>query len=203
MPVFRDDGTYCVRIDLWRGKGRADRWAVRAFFRAHREVSCRRAVYATPDEARQAAEGAWRLYVAGKVGRPDAPPVTMKDAAERFYARTATESGRKMYATLLAVSGSFAGITDAAAMGGAYGTRDLKTSSFASRTDYLRAQRATGRAEAVIVSDPKVMNELAQLRAQFGNLEASQVSMARFALKSAQDLEKWEGIGMPVERAAL
>ena len=54
MPVFRDDGTYCVRIDLWRGKGRADRWAVRAFFRAHREVSCRRAVYATPDEARQA-----------------------------------------------------------------------------------------------------------------------------------------------------
>ncbi|MEN9492564.1 MAG: hypothetical protein RJA63_3013, partial [Pseudomonadota bacterium] len=115
----------------------------------------------------------------------------------------ATVSGRKMYATLLAVSGSFAGITDAAAMGGAYGTRDLKTSSFASRTDYLRAQRATGRAEAVIVSDPKVMNELAQLRAQFRNLEASQVSMARFALKSAQVLEKWEGIGMPVERAAL
>ena len=115
----------------------------------------------------------------------------------------ATESGRKMYATLLAVSGSFAGITDPAAMGGAYGTRDLKTSSFASRTDYLRAQRATGRSEAVIVSDPKVMNELAQLRAQFRNLEASQVSMARFALKSAQVLEKWEGIGMPVERAAL
>lgn len=115
----------------------------------------------------------------------------------------ATDSGRKMYATLLAVSGSFAGITDAAAMGGAYGTRDLKTSSFASRTDYLRAQRATGKAEAVIVSDPNVMRELAQLRAQFKNLEASQVSMARFTLKSAQVLEKWEGIGMPVERAAL
>jgi hypothetical protein len=115
----------------------------------------------------------------------------------------ATESGRKMYATLLAVSGSFAGITDAAAMGGAYGTRDLKTSSFASRTDYLRAQRATGKAEAVIVSDPNVMRELAQLRAQFKNLEASQVSIARFTLKSAQVLEKWEGIGMPVDRAAL
>ncbi len=116
----------------------------------------------------------------------------------------ATESGRKMYATLLAVSGSFAGITDAAVSGVAgTGTRDLKTSSFANRTDYLRAQRATGKAEAVIVSDPKVMNELAQLRAQFKNLEAGQISLARFALKSSQVLEKWEGIGMPVERAAL
>jgi len=155
-------------------------------------------------------EGERKDYTKGQIGNTlkaiglDVIPTTRDEFRKLVEAQDlATESGRKMYATLLAVSGSFAGITDAAAMGGAYGTRDLKTSSFANRTDYLRAQRATGRAEAVIVSDPKVMNELAQLRAQFRNLEASQVSMARFALKSAQVLEKWEGIGMPVERAAL
>jgi phage-related minor tail protein len=155
-------------------------------------------------------EGERKDYTKGQIGNTlkavglDVIPTTRDEFRKLVEAQDlATESGRKMYATLLAVSGSFAGITDAAAMGGAYGTRDLKTSSFANRTDYLRAQRATGKAEAVIVSDPKVMNELAQLRAQFRNLEASQVSMARFALKSAQVLEKWEGIGMPVERAAL
>lgn len=156
-------------------------------------------------------EGERKDYTKGQIGNTlkaiglDVIPTTREEFRKLVEAQDlATESGRKMYATLLAVSGSFAGITDAAVTGVAVtGTRDLKTSSFASRTDYLRAQRATGKAEAVIVSDPKVMNELAQLRAQFKNLEAGQISLARFALKSSQVLEKWEGIGMPVERAAL
>jgi len=130
----------------------------------------------------------------------DAIPQTRDEFRNLVEAQDlATESGRRMYATLIAVSGSFAGVADAAVTSG----RDIKTSSFASRTDYLRVQRATGKAEVVTVSDPKVMNELAQLRAQFANLEAGQVSLARFALKSAQVIEKWEGIGMPVARAAL
>jgi integrase len=96
MSVYHTDGDYCVRVDIWRGKGRRDRWAVVGYWTSHRATTATRAVYPTPEKAEDAAERLWRLYVGGKVGAPNAPPTTVKEAIERFYSRTEGRTGRRL-----------------------------------------------------------------------------------------------------------
>lgn len=96
-----------------------------------------------------------------------------------------SESGRKMYATLIAVADAFAGITDAA------GTT-LNTSQFRTRLDFQRAQFGGG--------TPTENSVIGQIRSLRDETRAMAIALAQANNETARILRRWNGDGMPATR---
>lgn len=96
-----------------------------------------------------------------------------------------SESGRKMYATLIAVADAFAGVTAAA-------TKSLATSGFRSRLDYQRAMFGKG-----ATPEETVVGQIQSLRDE---TRAMAIALAQANNETAKILRRWNGDGMPATR---
>lgn len=102
-----------------------------------------------------------------------------------------TDSGRKMYATLIAVADAFAGITSAA-------DRTLATSGFRTKLDYQRAMYGKGSADNSVVGMLAAVRD--ETRAARDESRAAMIALAQANNETARILRRWNGDGMPETR---
>jgi hypothetical protein len=95
--VYRDDGTYCIRISPLRQKRRNLRWQVDAYYRGHKAKTRVGGTFSGDDGrelAEDLADALWDDYLAGAHRAPEAAPRTVADAVSRFGERKTGRRGR-------------------------------------------------------------------------------------------------------------